>query len=82
MRTINTYVNRSNHSRMIEGARYSLKEISIICEVSCGCLHNRFGFKSEFNDNDIRKVNTTSVWPILETKSEIMSASWLKRRLI
>jgi hypothetical protein len=82
MKPINMYINKSNHPRMIVGESYSIKQISIICNLSGGCLHNRFGFKEAFDDEDIRKSRSANVWPILETKSDRLSASWLNRRLI
>jgi hypothetical protein len=82
MKPINMYVNRSTHPRMISGDKYSIKQISIICSLSGGCLHNRFGFKGEFNDDDLRSSRSANVWPILETKSDRLSASWLNRRLV
>jgi len=82
MKRINMYINKSNHPRMIRGESYSIKQISIICKLTGGCLHNRFGFKVEFNDDDLRASKTANVWPILETKSDRLSASWLHRRLV
>lgn len=82
MKRINMYINKSNHPRMIRGESYSIKQISIICKLTGGCLHNRFGFKGEFTDEDLRAPMTANVWPILETKSDRLSASWLNRRLI
>lgn len=82
MKRINMYINKSNHPRMIRGESYSIKQISIICKLTGGCLHNRFGFKGEFTDEDLRASKTANVWPILETKSDRLSASWLNRRLV
>jgi len=82
MQKIKTYVNKSTHKRLLEGHRYSLKELAIISGVPHSTLHGRMSYKESFTDKEIRPSEKAIIWPLLETESDKISAKWINRRLV
>ena len=82
MQKINTYVNKSTHKRLLEGHRYTLKELALISGVPHSTLHGRMHYKESFTDIEIRPSERAIIWPLLETESAKLSAKWLNRRLV
>ena len=82
MHKIKTYANKSTHKRLLEGHRYSLKELAIISGVPHSTLHGRMHYKESFTDIEIRPSERAIIWPLLETESAKISAKWLNRSLI
>jgi len=82
MHKIKTYANKSTHKRLLEGHRYSLKELAIISGVPHSTLHGRMHYKERFTDAEIRPSERAIIWPLLETESAKISAKWLNRSLI
>ena len=94
MMSVRQIVNRSTHERMISGAEYSLKAISIITGVHFNTLHGRLVGKDAFTDHEIRAVDASqmspekrrkaglgSTWPEFQTKNEAYSAKFLRVKL-
>ena len=92
--SVRQIVNRSTHERMISGAEYSLKAISIITGVHFNTLHGRLVGKDAFTDHEIRAVDASqmspekrrkaglgSTWPEFQTKNEAYSAKFLRVKL-
>ena len=92
--SIRQIVNRSTHERMISGAEYSLKAISIITGIHFNTLHGRLVGKDAFTNHEIRAVDASqmspekrrkaglgSTWPEFETKAEAYSAKFLRGKL-
>ncbi len=94
MMSIRQIVNRSTHERMISGAEYSLKAISIITGLNANTLNGRLIGKDAFTDHEIRVASSSSMspekrrkrgvgssWPEFQTKSEAYSAKFLRVKL-
>jgi len=79
---IRMYTNKTTHERLVIGAQYSMKQLSMITKIAHGTLHNRFGYADVVTDADLRIPHRATIWPLLETKSDKLSASWLNKGLV
>ena len=79
---IRMYTNQTTHERLVIGAQYSMKQLSLITRIAHGTLHNRFGYADVVTDADLRIPHRAPIWPLLETKGDKLSASWLNRGLV
>lgn len=94
MMSIRQVVNRSTHERMISGAEYSLKAISIITGIHANTLHGRLRGKDEFTDHELRTIDLSKTSPArrrregvagsikrLETEADRLSSQFLRGKL-
>ena len=94
MMPVRQVVNRSTHERMISGAEYSLKAISIITGIHHNTLHGRLRGKDELTDHELRAIDVAKCNPErrrregvpstikrLETKADELSSKFLRGKL-
>ena len=79
---IRMYTNKTTHERLVIGAQYGMKQLSLITKIAHGTLHNHFGYADVVTDADLRIPHRAAIWPLLETKGDKLSASWLNRGLV
>ena len=79
---VKTYINKSTHELLVPNALYTLRPVQLITGLANTTLHNRFGYAESFGDHEIRSPDRAFVWPLMETKGDKLSASWLNRSLV
>ena len=87
-------INKSNHDRLVAGAGYSIRALSLITGINTNTLSNRLLGKDEFTDYDIRTIDVSksaaqrskraqgdSPWPRLESGADKLSSKFLRAKL-
>ena len=76
------FVNGTTDARLAPvGHGYTLIEAASLLGMSKSCLHKRLKGTKIITDSMLEPPKTRSLWPLMESDSDRLSAKWLKRKL-